>query len=198
MLKINTLLFASTILFLTSGSDRVDSKENSSINTLTKEEMEVEASVKIEWDELIPAEYQADNIVAKYKDQLDKFEEEDYSPEGAALYKKINDELSNAPVNETLNNKYISLPGFIAPLNQHNGVITEFLLVPYFGACIHTPPPPINQTVFVKVADNNGIKIDDSYGAFWVSGHILIDGKKTDMGAAGYHIKNAIIEPYDE
>jgi len=198
MLKINTLLFISTILLLTGCSDNTGSKDNSSPNTLTKEEMEIEAPVKVEWEDLVPAEYRPEKIVAKYKAQLDKFESEDHSPEAEALYNKINDELKNAPVNKALNNKHISLPGFIAPLSQHNGVITEFLLVPYFGACIHVPPPPINQTVFVKVADNKGIKIDDSYGAFWVSGNMLLDGKKTDIGAAGYHINNAVIEPYDE
>lgn len=198
MLKIYTLLFISTMVFLTSCSNSVDGKDSSSVNTLTKEEMGIEAPVKIKWDDLIPAEYQSEKIAARYKDQLDKFEEDDYSPEAEALYKKINEELNNAPANQLINNKHISLPGFIAPLNQHNGVITEFLLVPYFGACIHVPPPPANQTVFVKVADNNGIKIDDSYGAFWISGNILIDGKKTDIGMAGYHIKNAVIEPYDE
>jgi len=192
------LLFVSITLLLTGCSDNEGSKNNSSTNTLTKEEMEIEAPVQVEWNDLVPAEYQSEKIVAKYKDQLDKFEAEDYSPEAEALYKKINDELNNAPINKTLDNKHISLPGFIAPLSQHNGLITEFLLVPYFGACIHVPPPPINQTVFVKVADNNGIKIDDSYGAFWVSGSILLDGKTTDIGAAGYHIKNAVIEPYDE
>ncbi len=186
------------MLLLTGCSDNTDSKKKSNTNTLSKEEMEIEAPIKVEWTDLVPPEFRQEEIVAKYKDQLDKFEEEDYSPEATALYSKINDELNNAPVNKTLNNKHISLPGFIAPLNQHNGVITEFLLVPYFGACIHVPPPPVNQTVFVKVADNNGIKIDDTYGAIWVSGRMLLDGKKTDIGTAGYHIKNAVIEPYDE
>ncbi len=198
MLKIKTILLVSMMLLLTGCSDDADNKQNPSANTLTKEEMEVEAPVNVSWADLVPAEYRPEKIVAKYQDLLDKFEAEDYSPEAEVLYSKINDELNNAPMNKTLNNQHISLPGFIAPLTQHNGVITEFLLVPYFGACIHVPPPPVNQTVFVKVADHNGIKIDDSYGAFLVSGSILLDGKKTDIGVAGYHIKNAVIEPYDE
>lgn len=198
MLKINTLFFLLIMALLTACSDTADNKDNLNENSLTKEEMEFEAPTEINWDDLIPEDYHPEKIIAKYQDQLDKLEAEDYSPEAEALYNKINAELNNAPVNKELNNKLIKLPGFIAPLNHHNGLITEFLLVPYFGACIHVPPPPVNQTVLVKVADNNGIKIDDSYDAFWVSGKIRIEGKKTDIGEAGYHIENAVIEVYVE
>lgn len=202
MLKINSLLFVLIMLFLTAcgdgSSDTDERKQNSNKKGLTTEKVGLESPLIISWDDLVPANYQPEEIVAKYQKQLDKFEEEDYSSEAVALYSKINAELNNAPENKTLNNKQIKLPGFIAPLNQHNGVITEFLLVPYFGACIHAPPPPINQTVLVKVADNMGIKIDDSYNAFWVSGEIRIDGKKTDIGEAGYRIENATIETYVE
>lgn len=168
-------------------------------NSLTKVEMDFEPLMEIDWDELVPEAYRGDAIITKYKDQLDKFEDGDtFNPEADALYQKITEEMNNAPVNEAINNKRIKLPGFIAPLNHHNGLITEFLLVPYFGACIHVPPPPINQTVLVKTAANQGIKTEDSFGAFWVSGHIRIEGKKMNIGESGYSIKDATIEVYTE
>ncbi|MEN8215820.1 MAG: DUF3299 domain-containing protein [Pseudomonadota bacterium] len=98
---------------------------------------------------------------------------------------------------EKLNNKYIKLPGFIAPLTQQKGRITEFLRVPYFGACIHVPPPPVNQTVLVKTATGNGIWTEDMYEPIWVSGQITLERKKTDIGEAGYLIAGATIERYE-
>ena len=190
------LLFA---LFLGACTDDAQQSPKKADLALTQKKIEAKTFTETSWDDLMPKEYSGDAIVAKYKEQLDKFEDSDsMSPEADALYKKITKEMSNAPVNEAINHKHIKLPGFIAPLTQHNGVITEFLLVPYFGACIHTPPPPINQTVLVKTAPNHGIKTEDSFGAIWVSGKMEIENKKTDIGEAGYRIKNAVIEPYTE
>ena len=47
---------------------------------------------------------------------------------------------------EEYNGKQVKLPGFVVPLEYSDkGRVKEFLLVPYFGACIHYPPPPPNQ-----------------------------------------------------
>ena len=90
----------------------------------------------------------------------------------------------------------VRIPGFIAPLNYADDTITEFLLVPYFGACIHVPPPPVNQTVMVTTAEGHGINIRDSSKPFWVMGKIVTEGTTTELAAAGYSIQEAIIEPY--
>lgn len=47
------------------------------------------------------------------------------------------------------NGKTVRIPGFVVPLDQSSEGITSFILVPYVGACIHVPPPPANQLVFV-------------------------------------------------
>jgi hypothetical protein len=57
----------------------------------------------------------------------------------------------NAAATE-LNGALISLSGFVLPLEYKERKVTEFLLVPWVGACIHTPPPPSNQIVHVKPA----------------------------------------------
>ncbi|OHC44405.1 MAG: hypothetical protein A3J25_09630, partial [Pseudomonadales bacterium RIFCSPLOWO2_02_FULL_63_210] len=55
-----------------------------------------------------------------------------------------------APVVKELDGQAVKLPGYIVPLDvTDEGRVTEFLLVPYFGACIHVPPPPSNQIVHV-------------------------------------------------
>ena len=113
------------------------------------------------------------------------------------IYGNIQAELDNAPVNSAINGKKIKLPGFIAPLENIDGKISEFLLVPYFGACIHVPPPPVNQTVMVKTQPKDAIDASGSGLAYWVKGVITTDGESTDIGSAGYRIEQAQIELFE-
>ncbi len=53
-------------------------------------------------------------------------------------------------VRNELNGSKVKIPGFVIPLEGDDKAVTEFLLVPYFGACIHVPPPPPNQIIYVK------------------------------------------------
>lgn len=149
---------------------------------------------EIMWDGLIPADFTAEAIMAKYADQLAEIE--DGSPEASELYSKMQAEFSTAPVNELLDETLVRIPGFIAPLNYADELITEFLLVPYFGACIHVPPPPANQTVLVKAAEGQGIKAEDSYYPVWVMGKLTAEGTTTELATAGYYIQDAVFEPY--
>ena len=149
----------------------------------------------LKWEDLIASGYDVDSILKKYNPIIENLEEG--SDEAIKLYKKMQSEYDKAPVNESLANKKVSIPGFIAPLEQSNGVITEFLLVPYFGACIHQPAPPANQTVHVKTAAKSGIRAEESYDPIWVSGELLIDKSTTDIGSASYKIKEAKIKEYD-
>ena len=149
---------------------------------------------EVMWDGLIPVEFTPDAIMAKYEAQLAQLE--DNSKETSVLYTQMQEELNNAPVNEILNETFIRLPGFIAPLEYTDTLITEFLLVPYFGACIHVPPPPANQTVLVKTDEGYGIKPEEAYNPVWVMGKLTTEGATTELAEAGYFIQDAIIEPY--
>lgn len=151
---------------------------------------------ELKWEELIPDDYKPEDILAKYGDRLAKLEDED--PEAERIYKKMREIYDSAPVNEELHNKTIRLPGFVAALENVDGVVTEFLLVPYFGACIHLPPPPANQIVHVKTGAGFGIKTDKIFDPVWVSGKILAEGRDTRIGKAGYRIFDAVIQPYEE
>ena len=70
--------------------------------------------------------------------------------------------------------------------------------MPYFGACIHVPPPPVNQTVFVTVAEGQEIPADTAYMPIWVSGQMNVERLDKEIGVAGYTIEAAMIEPYEE
>lgn len=159
----------------------------------TKQELLLETPTQIEWKNLIPEAYSPEAITAKYENQLDQLEAAN-DPKIDIIYKKMMKEIYNAPLNQKIDKKWIKLSGFIAPLNHKNGKIVEFLLVPELGACIHVPPPPINQTILVKTANGYGINPEYTFDPFWISGQIQVDGKKTDIGQAGYSINNAVIE----
>ena len=82
-------------------------------------------------------------------------------------------EYDDASLNPELDSEDIQLAGFVAPLTFDGDDITEFLLVPYFGACIHVPPPPANQTVMVTLADGESLSLEESWGAVWVAGKMM-------------------------
>ena len=62
-----------------------------------------------------------------------------------AMLKKMRDVWDNAPVNTAIVGQQVRIPGFVVPLEDTKDGMKEFLLVPYFGACIHSPPPPAND-----------------------------------------------------
>lgn len=158
-----------------------------------------ESSLKIEtidWDTLIPEGYDASEKINALKEQLNQFRDND--PEAMMIYGNIQAELDNAPVNTALDGKLIKMPGFVAPLENNNGIINEFLLVPYFGACIHLPPPPMNQTVLIKADKGQGVKSENAKQPVWITGTLRAIEERTDIGAAGYRIEKAKIEIYEE
>lgn len=143
----------------------------------------------IAWDDLIPPGFSGREIFARYEERLD--EVEIGSSEAAALYEEMQAEFDPEAVNSTLDGQKIRLAGFIAPLTYDDDIVTEFLLVPNFGACIHVPPPPPNQTVMVTVDRDDGLSVEDSWGAVWVEGTLTVDAATTDLAAASYTITNA-------
>jgi len=114
--------------------------------------------------------------------------------EALARLRKVWDE---APVNPGLAGQRVRLPGYVVPLEEtRDGALKEFLLVPYFGACIHSPPPPANQ--IVHVLPRTPAKGLRSMDTVWVTG--VLTGTRTDsyMGASGYRIEATQVAPYAE
>lgn len=101
----------------------------------------------------------------------------------------------NAPVVTKFNNMQVKIPGFVVPLEGDQDTITEFLLVPFFGACIHVPPPPPNQIVYVKISE--GVPIISLSDVIWVVGTLTTEGWTGDLASVGYTLKGEKILPYD-
>jgi len=107
-------------------------------------------------------------------------------------------------VNPALDGKMIRIPGYVLPLEFSGTKVTEFLLVPWVGACIHTPPPEPNQIVYVK--PDKAFDIRRMFDAVWVTGRIAAAGSKRSVeivdGSAdidvGYSLRASVVEPYQE
>jgi uncharacterized protein len=91
-----------------------------------------------------------------------------------------------------LNGKLVKLGGYIVPLDFEATRIKEFLLVPFVGACIHVPPPPANQIVYVK--SEKGVDITGSFDPVSVTGTITTESAATGLADAGYSIDADAVE----
>jgi hypothetical protein len=143
------------------------------------------APVELDWDELLP------------KDARTRFAAgppppvHDYLGEGGLAAQQPMD----FSVNKELDGQNVKLPGFIVPLDiGKDGLVAEFFLVPYFGACIHVPPPPPNQIVYVRMS--KGIALESIYEAYWITGRMKLQNKTTRLGASAYHLVGDKVEIY--
>jgi hypothetical protein len=105
-------------------------------------------------------------------------------------------------VNKDLDGRFVRIPGYVLPLEMSGKEITEFLLVPWVGACVHTPPPPLNQIVHVKT--QKPIDVRAMFDPVWVTGRMTTNRTRTSVyisdGSAdvdaGYDIAAATVERY--
>jgi uncharacterized protein len=97
-------------------------------------------------------------------------------------------------INMNLNNKEIKIAGYITPIAFDGDNVTEFLFVPFRGACIHVPPPPANQIIYVKSA--SGLKADEIWSPQWITGTLLANSVSTIVADVGYSIQDASVQPY--
>lgn len=103
---------------------------------------------------------------------------------------------THAPVVKALDGQNVRLPGYIVPLEvNEDGRTTDFLLVPYFGACIHVPPPPSNQ--IVHVVAELGVKVEELYQPYWVEGAMQVKTTSSELAEAGYQLEADKIFAYE-
>jgi hypothetical protein len=145
---------------------------------------------EITWDELVPKDW----------DPLKQFKDmnfgvlSDADPRAVEMLRKMREVWDNAPVEAALDGQAIRLPGYVVPLEESKAGVREFLLVPYFGACIHTPPPPSNQIVHVRLAQPRpNLRSMDTV---WVNGTLKTLRSDTFMGASGYRMDATAVQPY--
>jgi hypothetical protein len=101
------------------------------------------------------------------------------------------------PSLKALDGKIVKIPGYMVPLEDDSEIVTEFLLVPYVGACIHTPPPPPNQIVQVKMQNQKKVKMS-FWDPVWVQGKLSIATVKSPYGDVGFQLTGLQIEPYKD
>jgi len=156
-----------------------------------------DASFKeISWAALVPKDWDP----SKPFRNMDLSALNDGDRRAMRVLEKLKEEWDNAPIDPSLDGRRVKIPGFVVPLEEEGRAVTEFLLVPYFGACIHVPPPPANQIIHVISAKPiKNLRVMD---AVWVSGELKAArySKQTPMGmgAAGYQINSTVVAPYKE
>lgn len=144
---------------------------------------------QITWEELVPKDWDP----AKEFKGMDLSALDDGDPRANELLMKMQEVSNNAPTNPAMNGVEVKIPGFIVPLEEAKGEVTEFLLVPYFGACIHTPPPPANQ--ILHVVPQKGAKFR-AMDTVWVTGKLQTLRNDSMMGVSGYHVSAANVTKY--
>lgn len=146
----------------------------------------------LEWDALMPPDFSFEQV---YGNQ-DFGDLEDFDPRAQQKLDEMMQALQSAPVVPELDGKMVRIPGFVVPLDGEGQKVTEFFLVPYFGACIHTPPPPSNQIILTRFEP--GTKLEGLFDAVWITGTLKVESFSHEVAASGYSIEAYRIEPYTE
>ena len=142
------------------------------------------------WEELMPKDW----------DPMKEFRAGDVGlvQEGSVkernMMRQMRELWDSAPTNPKMDGARVRLPGYVVPLEEVKGELKEFLLVPYFGACIHSPPPPANQ--IVHVTSSAPLKGWRTMDAVWVNGTLTVQRTDSAMGVSSYQIKAPAVEAY--
>lgn len=151
--------------------------------------------VDTEWFALAPSDWDPGQTFAD-----DVAELGDDDPRAIAALDKLRAAWADAPVEPSMDGARIRIGGFIIPLDSDHGAVTELLLVPYFGACIHAPPPPANQVIHVFLrAPLRELRMMD---AVHVSGTLRLARERSPANVAGlvdivgYELDAEHIVPY--
>jgi uncharacterized protein len=141
--------------------------------------------LQVDWDELLPPG------TADRPDTSPPPPMHNYLGESAPAAKQM----GSFAVNPDLHGLTLRIPGFIVPLDLDSaGRVVEFFLVPYYGACIHVPPPPPNQIVYVRA--NRPFLVKDGTNAYWITGQMRVERKRTEIASASYTMTASKIEQY--
>jgi len=171
--------------------------------TTYAEDIEAPDYQEVEWTQLMPEEdlaallnppdYLAGIEDGSQEDSVEAFGNQEFDNETTNRFQQA---LTSTQVVKTFENKPIRIPGFIVPLeSSESQMVTEFFIVPYFGACIHMPPPPPNQIIYVSI--EQGVELESLYDPFWFEGTLAIDTTENAMGTAAYRLEHVNVQPYE-
>ena len=93
---------------------------------------------------------------------------------------------------QELDGQRVRIGGYVVALDFDATKIKEFLLVPFVGACIHVPPPPPNQIIYVKAAE--GFEVNGQFDPVYVTGTLKTARQFTGLAATGYTMEADKVE----
>ena len=136
---------------------------------------------ELAWEEMVPPDWNPNSVFDRYTDdEFARMSDEEYF----RLQKEAQAMLDEAPTVDSRDGQTVKIPGFMLPLEFEDTNISEFLLVPYFGACIHTPPPPANQIIHGKL--ENEFAMNELFEPVWITGKIKTIRTETVLGEEGF------------
>ena len=153
-------------------------------------------ALALDWEDLLPPDFvpPVDPTMEMTTEELDKLF--DGSDESNARIAELEAALRYAPVDESLDGRTVTLPGYVVPLDFDGQTrLEEFLLVPYFGACIHTPPPPANQVVMASL--ERAVEIEDTFQPVTLRGVLRTETTNSALAEAGYRMEVIDVQPYE-
>jgi hypothetical protein len=115
---------------------------------------------------------------------------------GWSTLKTLNSSTLQSPARD-LDRKLVAVPGFMVPLEDDADEVTEFLLVPYSGACIHVPPPPPNQMIYVKLQNHAKAKMSFTEPII-VTGHLHVTTVQSPYGDVSFNLDADSVRPYEQ
>lgn len=113
-----------------------------------------------------------------------------------SVLKTLSASQPNSPA-RALNDKKVAIPGFMVPLEDDADQVTEFILVPFAGACIHVPPPPPNQMVYVKLTHNQKTQMSFT-DPILVTGTLHVTTVQSPYGDISFNMDGDSVKPYDQ
>lgn len=138
------------------------------------------AAAPISWEDLIPPGWDRSGVF----DGQQVSHLADGDPRAVLLALKMRKAWDDAPANEAFARRTIRLVGYMAPTEHRGEDIAEFLLVPFFGSCIHTPPPPANQ--IIRVTPSRPLPAHLTHAPVWMEGVLTLERSRTRLGVAAY------------
>ena len=202
----NTLFFSFTSFFIVVSLAQAKTSEGVADQSVevTKAEGTSQKYETVEWIDLLPKddleallnppEYVTNIEENSAEDVISSQLRGDTSNTKADRYQQA---LNSSRIVSKMNGSAIRIPGFIVPLEfSDKQTITQFFLVPWFGACIHLPPPPPNQIILTNYP--KGLKLESLYEPFWISGVLKTSLVENELASAAYVLEMNAYEPYTE
>ncbi|GLP96279.1 DUF3299 domain-containing protein [Paraferrimonas sedimenticola] len=142
------------------------------------------APVKLHWHQLIPEEHREDTL-ALIKSTMNPYIHKD----GVVAPQRVNDTLKTTV--DTFNGQQIAIRGYMVPLDADERGIFTLMLAPFAGACIHVPPPPPNQLIYIELAEGEILPWEAYSSPIEIRGVIQTEQIDGEMAMTSYTIKGA-------